>query len=1325
MVSTASVAALTILLLVSAVLVVRSGWFRERVRLRIVSEVERATGGRVEIGGFRFAWEHLDVEIDSFTLHGKEPAGEPPLFKSRLVRLGLRLVSILDRRVDIDSLVVAEPRVRIVVYKDGSTNLPRPLVARSGRTPVEEFLALAIRRFRIESGLVEINERRVPLDVRGENLTARLSYERAGPRYSGDVSVRQLHLTPDFAIVPPMDADFSISLEGNRLSIGAARFATAGSTGTGTATVENLLAPRVNAAFDARLSLGELLKALKSPATGSGNVQVTGKYVLTGVSEYVMTARASGSGLSAQAAGVRVGNARLTSDVELRPGLATFRKLAVAALGGTFLGEATVEKNRRFHVSGETRALSISELARLRGIEAGAWNGTVSGPVDLEGELSAGNPQGLKATANLSVEASAKERPVAGAVNVSFDQRAGTLELRNSHLATAATRIQFDGTLERSIRATVESTELGDLLLAASLAGAAAPQSLPVALKGGIARFGGVMTGKLEEPRVSGHVSVSNFIFEGRQFERLEADVAASSGSFQTSKFAVERNGARVEGQGRVALSKWKPEETSAVAGSFSVRGLSLESLLAEAGSQIPARGVVSGSFQLAGSIGAPQVSGNVDLAQAMAYGEKLAQARAGLRYEGRSLRVEPIQVTLGSGRIEGSVLFSPDARNWKQGALRFNLSGKGLRISQARQIAGLPEDVEGDAEVKVAGEASATDAKLLLTSLAGTASLRNLSIEKKPAGELRVTAETKNGLLSFAVAGEGAGMRLDGQARCKLQGDYPVEGEASFTKFALSNLRPWLLAGYGKDLPLEAVAEGKVTFAGRAFDAGSWKGRLELSNLEIRPETAGTSSVLTMRSAAPVVIAIRAIATDRKEAVIENARFIGTGTSLEAGGKILFGGDKPAFDVRLRGEVNLQILQNFDANVTAAGESDLDISIRGPLAGPEIYGQMDLKQASLNLRGVPNGIEGANGKIFLSRDRATIENLTARTGGGTLRLDGWVGFGGERATYGLRAAAKQVRVRYPEGVSTTFDAAVELRGSAIRSILSGNATVLRYSMAPSVDFASLVARPSQPMIASATQNDLLRGMQFDVKVDISRNARLETALTRDIQAEGGLTIRGTPYKPVLLGRIVINQGEINFMGNRYRISRGAVSFVNAAKLEPILDLDLYARVRGIDVTMTFTGPPDRLNVTYRSDPPFQVNEIIALLAVGRTPTSDPSLLNRRNEQDQSWQQIGASTLVGQALQSLEAGRLQRFFGVSRIKIDPKLTGLGNDPAAQVTLEQQISQDITFTYVSTFAQQQQQLVRVEWNLSRQWSVLAVRDENGLFGIEFQFKKQFK
>jgi hypothetical protein len=91
------------------------------------------------------------------------------------------VVSILDRDIDIESLVVIEPRVRIVIYEDGSNNLPKPAVARGGKKPVERFVALAIRRFRVENGLVEINEWRVSLDVRGENLTARLSYERAGP----------------------------------------------------------------------------------------------------------------------------------------------------------------------------------------------------------------------------------------------------------------------------------------------------------------------------------------------------------------------------------------------------------------------------------------------------------------------------------------------------------------------------------------------------------------------------------------------------------------------------------------------------------------------------------------------------------------------------------------------------------------------------------------------------------------------------------------------------------------------------------------------------------------------------------------------------------------------------------------------------------------------------------------------------------------------------------------------------------------------------------------------------------------------------------------
>ena len=210
----------------------------------------------------------------------------------------------------------------------------------------------------------------------------------------------------------------------------------------------------------------------------------------------------------------------------------------------------------------------------------------------------------------------------------------------------------------------------------------------------------------------------------------------------------------------------------------------------------------------------------------------------------------------------------------------------------------------------------------------------------------------------------------------------------------------------------------------------------------------------------------------------------------------------------------------------------------------------------------------------------------------------------------------------------------------------------------------------------------------------------------------------------MILGRINITQGELTFFGTKYTINQGSVSFYNPVKLEPILNIDLETKTRGIDVTITISGPINKLNVSYRSDPPLQFSDIVALLATGRAPTSDPSLLARETGAAQGWQQMGASALVGQALANPVAGRLQRFFGVSRIKIDPQLTGVVS-PQARLTLEQQITPDITFTYITNITRSNPQIIRIEWALNRQWSVVALREENGLFGMDFYYKKLFK
>jgi translocation and assembly module TamB len=66
-----------------------------------------------------------------------------------------------------------------------------------------------------------------------------------------------------------------------------------------------------------------------------------------------------------------------------------------------------------------------------------------------------------------------------------------------------------------------------------------------------------------------------------------------------------------------------------------------------------------------------------------------------------------------------------------------------------------------------------------------------------------------------------------------------------------------------------------------------------------------------------------------------------------------------------------------------------------------------------------------------------------------------------------------------------------------------------------------------------------------------------------------------------------------------------------------------------------------------------------------------------------------------------------------------------NIPQARITVEQSISRDVTLTLVTNLRQAQQQVVQVEWNLSSEWSLIAIRDENGVLGVDFLFKKRFK
>jgi translocation and assembly module TamB len=474
----------------------------------------------------------------------------------------------------------------------------------------------------------------------------------------------------------------------------------------------------------------------------------------------------------------------------------------------------------------------------------------------------------------------------------------------------------------------------------------------------------------------------------------------------------------------------------------------------------------------------------------------------------------------------------------------------------------------------------------------------------------------------------------------------------------------------------------------------------------------------LTLRNSGPIV------ATIANDAVtIQSARLTGRNTDLAVTGKIALQPKAP-LDVRVAGRIDLAIVHDWNSDFTATGVLSADATVRGSISAPQVAGRVSFDRAAFNIADVPNGIANATGTIVFSGNRASIQSFTGETGGGKIQLSGFAAYGGGPTIFRVHARIDQVRVRYPEGVSTVANASLNLTGSTDRSMLSGTITVLRTSFSQQSDFSSVIARSAEPVRTPAARQGFVGGLNFDINIDTSPDVEVQSALTQDVQLEANLHVRGTVSAPAILGRVNITQGQVTFFGTRYRIGQGSISFFNPLTVEPVLDIDLETKARGIEVTLTVSGPLNKLNLSYRSDPPLQFSEIVALLATGRTPTNEATLMSSQNPAAQSFQQMGASALLGEAISSPVTGRLQRFFGVSNLRIDPTLPGVEYNPQARLTLEQQVTQDITFTYITDVTSTNPQVVSVEWAFAKQWSVVAERDENGMIGMDIFFKKRF-
>jgi translocation and assembly module TamB len=716
------------------------------------------------------------------------------------------------------------------------------------------------------------------------------------------------------------------------------------------------------------------------------------------------------------------------------------------------------------------------------------------------------------------------------------------------------------------------------------------------------------------------------------------------------------------------------------------------------------AKGTLSAQAHFNGTMDDPRADLTFDLTNASIFGEPLTKADGKASYANKTAALSSLNVVSPAGSIALRGSYARDT-----GGIDVHLDAPSLQLQRIQNLAKSKTGLSGVGRLIADVSAEVHGREILPTKAEVTGGVDNFALNNQKLGHLSFEGHTSSDVLSLKLDADLAGSQIRGNGQAQLRGDYNGSAQVTLANVKYSALKPLLAS----DEPFEGLVEATANFSGPFRRPQDGSGNVQLTKLEV----SSIENPVTIRNDGPI-----ALRFDHSSVQIENARLTGPSTNLEIAGKASLAGAK-SLDLVVNASTDLAVLKRFSPSTYSAGNASANATIHGTFSNPQLNGRIDLKNASIQMADWPNGISNANGTILLNGRNARIASLTAETGGGKVTLDGSAGYSGSVVNFDLRANAQNVRTRYV-GASITANAALTLSGTSQRGLLGGTVTITRVGYNSNSDIGAILTGvttpptpPSGPGFASQTR--------VHIRVLTSPGVRFQTSLTEQLSASADLTILGNLQSPGIVGRVNVSSGTLIFFGNKYSVNRGTISFYSATSIQPILDIDLETAAQGVTVDLGVTGPIDNLKLSYRSDPPLKFEDIVALLATGKTP-SDPTIaVNQPAPPDQTAMQMGESAIVGQAIANPVADRLQRVFGVTQLKVSPQFVAGTTLPQARITVQQQVNSTITFTYSQDVSQPNSLLVRVEMQMTPRFSAVATRDENGIFGLDFYYKKQFR
>lgn len=447
----------------------------------------------------------------------------------------------------------------------------------------------------------------------------------------------------------------------------------------------------------------------------------------------------------------------------------------------------------------------------------------------------------------------------------------------------------------------------------------------------------------------------------------------------------------------------------------------------------------------------------------------------------------------------------------------------------------------------------------------------------------------------------------------------------------------------------------------------------------------------------------------------IEALSMKGDTTEFKLSGSMTIG---KSYDLLLEGSSSLAPLKAISKIIDVVrGNASFVFYVSGDWEKPKINGGMDVSSGTLGFKDVSYRLTSIAAYIYVDEDRIVIERANGKLSGGEVNISGIAylnRFSIKR--FFIESRLHNITASVSKNFWVNFDGNLYYRGTIETQTLMGDIVIRRAKYSERVEWKSwlLKARSKEKPRVEVTKLD-----KTNLNIRVSgTNLFIDNNVARALM-KMDILLRGTIGQPILLGKVETKEGIVYFRNNEFKILKASVDFANPNQINPYFDITAETRVRNYNIRLNLDGYIEQFNLSLLSSPALDETDIFSLLTVGQIGKHLKGLEGGIGAGE-------ATSFITGKLQDVFEERLKTITGFDRVQIDPYISKSTGTVTPRVTIAKRLLGDKLYvTYSTAVSTGEEQVLKLEYILGKNTSLVGLRDERGGIGGDIKFRFEFK